>query len=127
MSHFYTPWFSDIFRGYRNVTLDYDGLMLSGNSFQTVLVLSEECWRIFSNSTFCIVTNYKFLLFVIFIEVGVNCFPGVFLEWKGKKIIFPDIFQAFLSLCGPNFGKNIKFRSIFRTRLKKVLFKVHFN
>ena len=42
-------------------------------------------------------------------------FPRV--EWV--NLIFPNISQVFLSLCEPNFVKNLEFKNNLRIRLKK--------
>ena len=50
----------------------------------------------------------KLLLVTIFIEVGVDYFPKVFLKLKRKKK-FLEIFKVFLCLSGAIFSKNLAF------------------
>ena len=64
----------------------------------------------------------KLLLVTIFIEVGVDYFPKVFLKLKREKK-FLEIFKVFLCLCGAIFSKNLAFnkqvnKSIFQAPKK---------
>ena len=66
--------------------------------------------------------KYKFLLFIFFIEVGVDISMWDSLSWitelKGKNSFF-GILEVFLSQCGYNWCKNLESQNFLRRILRK--------
>ena len=77
----------------------------------------------FSNSTFWNGLDYKnikykFLLFIVFVEVGVDILMRHSLSWR-KIIVFLEIFEVILCQCRHNWRKNLEFQNTLRSTLKK--------
>ena len=63
----------------------------------------------FWNDLDCKNIKYKFLLFIVSIEVGVDILMRHSLSWR-ERIIFLGIFEVFSSQCGHNWHKNLDFK-----------------
>ena len=62
--------------------------------------------------------KYKFLLLVVFVEVGVDILMRNSLSWR-ERIVFLRIFEVFLSQCGHNWCKTPEFQNTLRSTSKK--------
>ena len=65
--------------------------------------------------------KYKFLLFIVFVEVSVDILMRHSLSWR-KRIVFLGIFEVFLSQCWHNWPKNLEFGEHLKKRIEKVTF-----
>ena len=62
--------------------------------------------------------KYKFLLFIDFVEVGVDILIRYSLSWSERKV-FLEIFEVILSQRGHYKHKDLKFQNTLRGTLKK--------
>ena len=62
--------------------------------------------------------KYKFLLFIVFVEVGIDILMRHSLSWK-EGGVFLGIFEVFPNQCGHNWCKNSEFQNTWRSTLKK--------
>ena len=62
--------------------------------------------------------KYKFLLFIDFVEVGVDILIRYSLSWSERKV-FLEIFEVILSQHGHYKHKDLKFQNTLRSTLKK--------
>ena len=62
--------------------------------------------------------KYKFLLFIFFIEVGVDISMRDSLSWR-ERIVFFGILEVFLSQCGYNWCKNLESQNFLTRTLRK--------
>ena len=62
--------------------------------------------------------KYKFLLFIFFIEAGVDISMQDSLSWR-ERIVFFGILEVFLSQCGYNWCKNLESQNFLTRTLRK--------
>ena len=62
--------------------------------------------------------KYKFLLFIFFIEVGVDISMWDSLSWR-ERIVFFGILEIFLSQCGYNWCKNLESQNFLTRTFRK--------